>query len=64
MDAKIKIVTAREVAILLKLKESTVCSLASRGKIPGFKVGKSWRFDMGKVERLFSGNPNDKKDRP
>jgi len=64
MGAKMKIVTAQEVAAVLKLKEGTVCSLALRGKLPGFKVGKSWRFDMDKVERLFPGIPRGGKDRP
>lgn len=50
-----QIATVREVAAFLKLKESTVCNLASQGKLPGFKLGKSWRFDMGRVEGLFFG---------
>jgi len=35
----VRIVTVREVATLLQLKESTVCSLAAEGKLPGFKLG-------------------------
>ncbi|MHB8910301.1 MAG: helix-turn-helix domain-containing protein [Syntrophales bacterium] len=52
-----QLVTVREIAVFLRLKESTVCSLASDGKLPGFKLGKSWRFDMDTVERLFTGLP-------
>ena len=52
-----QICTAREVATLLKLREATVCVLASQGKLPGCKVGKSWRFDLGRIEALFVGNP-------
>ena len=57
MGAKMQIATAREIAAVLRLKESTVCSLASRGKLPGVKVGKSWRFDINRIEQLFPGIP-------
>ena len=43
------IVTAKEVGRYLKLTESTIYKLASMGEIPGFKIGKSWRFDMEEV---------------
>jgi excisionase family DNA binding protein len=39
------ILTIREVAELLKINEKTVYKLAADAKIPGFKVGGSWRFD-------------------
>ncbi len=48
--------TAREVAAFLRMKETTVCSLASQGKLPAFKIGKSWRFDMDRIELLFTGS--------
>jgi excisionase family DNA binding protein len=47
--------TAREVATFLRLKECTVCGLASQGKLPGFKLGESWRFDMDRIQWLFAG---------
>jgi len=59
-----QIATAREVAAVLQLKEEMVCRLASQGKLPGLKLGKSWRFDMGKVEPLFPGIPRGGKERP
>jgi len=43
------IVTAKEVSQYLKLTESTIYKLASIGEIPGFKIGKSWRFDMEEI---------------
>jgi excisionase family DNA binding protein len=46
-----RLVTVREVADVLRLKEATVCRLASEGKVPAIKVGKSWRFDMDALER-------------
>ena len=49
-----KIVTAREVGQYLKLSDSTVYKLATRGEIPGFKIGDSWRFDMDNVMDLVN----------
>jgi excisionase family DNA binding protein len=43
------ILTAREVAAYLRLTETTVCKLAASGELPGFKIGKSWRFDRGEI---------------
>tara|TARA_R110001583_G_scaffold61445_3_gene181546 strand:+ start:3225 stop:3404 length:180 start_codon:yes stop_codon:yes gene_type:complete len=39
-----EILTIQEVAEYLKLNEKTAYRLASEKKIPGFKVGGSWRF--------------------
>ncbi len=50
-----EIMTVKEVAGFLRLKEATVCRLASEGKLPGVKVGKSWRFDRAALERLVTG---------
>lgn len=39
-----EILTLKEVADYLKLAEKTAYRLAAEGKLPGFKVGGSWRF--------------------
>jgi len=39
-----EILTVKEVADYLKLAEKTAYRLAAEGKLPGFKVGGSWRF--------------------
>jgi excisionase family DNA binding protein len=39
------VLTIREVADLLKINEKTVYKLAAAAKIPGVKVGGSWRFE-------------------
>ncbi len=44
------IMTIREVADYLKLTEKTAYRLAAEGKIPGFKVGGSWRFRRDEIE--------------
>lgn len=45
-----EILTLREVAAYLKLAEKTAYRLASEGKLPGFKVGGSWRFKQSDIE--------------
>ena len=44
------IMTIREVADYLKLTEKTAYRLTAEGKIPGFKVGGSWRFRRSEIE--------------
>ena len=46
-----EIMTLKEVAEYLKLAEKTAYRLAAEGKLPGFKVGGSWRFKREEVER-------------
>jgi excisionase family DNA binding protein len=43
------VLTIREVASLLKINEKTVYKLAAASKIPGMKVGGSWRFDRSSI---------------
>lgn len=45
-----EILTLKEVAEYLKLAEKTAYRLAAEGKIPGFKVGGSWRFRKDAIE--------------
>lgn len=45
------IMTIKEVAEFLKLKEKTAYALAARSDIPGFKVGGSWRFRKSELEK-------------
>ena len=55
------IVTAKEVGQYLKLTESTIYKLALAGEIPGFKVGKSWRFDMEEIIKTINMAKKNKK---
>lgn len=50
-----EIMTVKEVATYLKIKEKTAYRLAAEGKIPGFKVGGSWRFRVEDIERWIEG---------
>jgi excisionase family DNA binding protein len=45
-----EILTLKEVAEYLKLAEKTAYRLAQKGKLPGFKVGGSWRFKREDIE--------------
>lgn len=45
-----QIMTLKEVAEYLKLTEKTAYRLAAEKKLPGFKVGGSWRFKMIDLE--------------
>ena len=49
------IMTVRELAAYLKIPEKTVYRYASEAKVPGFKVGGSWRFRKSEIDRRFSG---------
>jgi excisionase family DNA binding protein len=46
------LVTPKELATYLKLTETTIYKLASRGELPGFKIGDSWRFEMDEILKL------------
>jgi excisionase family DNA binding protein len=48
-----EILTTRQVAKLLKIHPVTVRKLAQRGEIPGWRVGKSWRFSKSELIKHF-----------
>ena len=45
------ILTLPEVAVLLKVAEKTVYTMAQTGQIPAFKVRGQWRFKHDDIER-------------
>ncbi len=45
------ILTVKELAAWLKLNEKTAYKLVLQGKIPGFKVGGSWRITRGEIKK-------------
>ena len=51
IDMTDEILTIKEIAEYLKLNEKTAYRFASEGKLPGFKVGGSWRFKRVDLER-------------
>ena len=50
------IMTIQEVCEYLKLNDKTAYRLAAEGKIPGFKVGGSWRFRKQEIEKWIKRN--------
>lgn len=57
-----EILTLKEVAAYLKLAEKTAYKLAAEGKLPGFKVGGSWRFKQTDIERWIEEKKTSSKD--
>lgn len=57
-----QILTLKEVAAYLKLAEKTAYKLAAEGKLPGFKVGGSWRFKETDIEQWIEEKKNESKD--
>jgi excisionase family DNA binding protein len=46
-----QILTIKELAVYLKLAEKTAYRLAAEDKLPGFKVGGSWRFKREDIDQ-------------
>lgn len=42
--------TVREVAAFLAVDEKTIYRLAQQGKLPGFKVAGTWRFQLPDIQ--------------
>ncbi len=57
-----EILTLKEVAEYLKLAEKTAYRLAADGKLPGFKVGGSWRFKQTDIESWIEDKKTSNKD--
>lgn len=49
-----EIFTVQEVSQFLKIAEKTTYRLALEKKIPGFKVGGSWRFRKTEIEKWIT----------
>src|SRR5579875_2137450 len=49
-----EIMTAREVAALLKVNARTIVSWAEQKKLPGFKLGDLWRFRRRAIEEYIT----------
>ena len=50
-----EVMTAREVADLLRMPTSTVYELARRGDLPARRLGRTWRFLRPRLEELLAG---------
>jgi excisionase family DNA binding protein len=50
-----QILTVGEVASYLRLSEATIYRMAKAGRIPGRRVGRSWRFSSQQIREWFRG---------
>lgn len=50
------ILTVQDVAKYLKLNDKTTYRLTATGKIPGFKVGGTWRFRKSDIDSWIQEN--------
>ena len=50
MSDRFGIMTVKEVAEYLRLHESSIYRLSIQGKIPAYKVGRSWRFKKDMID--------------
>ena len=51
-----EMLTIEELADYLKLKPQTIYKWAQRGKIPGAKFGKEWRFRRSLIEQWIDSH--------
>ena len=49
-----EVMTAREVADLLKMPVSTIYELARRDELPARRLGRTWRFLRPRLEELLA----------
>jgi excisionase family DNA binding protein len=49
-----EVMTAREVADLLRIPTSTVYELARKGALPASKLGRTWRFLRPRLEQMLA----------
>lgn len=49
-----EVMTAREVAELLRMPTSTVYELARKGVIPASRLGRTWRFLRPRLEQMLA----------
>lgn len=54
------ILTVKELAAWLKLNEKTAYKLVLEGKIPGFKVGGSWRIKREEIVKWIEQQHKEK----
>jgi len=53
-------ITANELAQILRVHTTTVCKWANMGKIPNVKIGRTFRFNIGAIRKWLwlEGNDN------
>ena len=54
------VMTLQETAEYLRVTRSTIHRLLKRNQIPGFRIGRHWRFRLEEIENLCSSNTSTK----
>ena len=60
-STKPSLMTIDEVAKYLRMKKVTIYKHAQEGKIPGFKVGSSWRFKKTTIDKWIAEQEDKRK---
>ena len=50
------ILTFKELSEYLRLTRTTVWKYANEGKIPGFRVGRRWKFHKSQIDSLLNNS--------
>jgi excisionase family DNA binding protein len=50
----VNVMTLEEVANYLRVHPSTIYRLVKKGKLPAFKVGSDWRFNLESIDNWRS----------
>lgn len=62
-QAASEMMTIRELGAYLRMPEKTLYRLAADGKVPGFKVGASWRFRKSEIDKWIAAQEQTNKKR-
>jgi excisionase family DNA binding protein len=54
-----KIMTVREVSEYLRVHSTTVYRLLKKGKLPAFRVGSDWRFNVDAIDLWRRGQESE-----
>ena len=49
-----KLLSAKEIAEYLGINEMTVYKYAKDGRLPAIRIGKLWRFDAAKIDKMLA----------
>ena len=58
------LLSAKELASLLRMHEATIRKYAARGEIPNVRIGKVFRFEIGAIETWLQNKATGKTDAP
>ena len=50
------VLTLKEPSEYLRLTRTTVWKYANEGKIPGFRIGRRWRFHKNQIDTLLNNS--------